>query len=67
MCGNGERYACEFRCSKRPEEAIRCPGAVVTGRCEPDVCWGPNLGPLEEQCMRFITEPSLQSPKQLPT
>lgn len=44
---------------QRPEELNRSPRPAVTECCEPP-CWEPNLGPLEEQAVLLIAEPSLK-------
>ena len=42
-------------------EGVRSPGTRITDSCElPCGCWDLNIGPLEEQPMFLITEPSLQ-------
>jgi hypothetical protein len=47
---------------QKPEEGVLSSGTGVTGGCElPHVCCDSNSGPLEEQPVLLITEPSLQS------
>ena len=49
-------YACVCRGQKR---ALRSPGPGVTDSCElPRECWKSNSGPLEEQSVLLIGEPS---------
>jgi hypothetical protein len=46
-----------------PSEGVKPPDTGVTYSCElPCWCWELNIGPLEEQPVLLITEPSLQSP-----
>ena len=55
-------HACVW-CLQRPEEEIRSPGIGVTDNCKPPCgCRELNSGPLEEQAMLLIAEPSLQLP-----
>jgi hypothetical protein len=59
---------CEFMgtaCGKEPIKAridVRIPGNTVTDGCEAlGGCWKLNLGPLQEQQVILVMEPSLQS------
>lgn len=48
------------RCLQRLEEGFGSSGTEVTDICESLCgCWGPKLGPLDEQQVLFIIEPSL--------
>lgn len=52
------------KCSKRPKEVIKSPGARVTDNCEPPCqCWWLNLGPQEEQTL-FLTDESFPWPQE---
>lgn len=48
------------QCPKRPEEGVPSPGTGVANGCEP-ACghWKLILGPLQEQHVILITEPSV--------
>jgi len=42
------------------EEGIRFPGTSIIGTCDlPCECWEPNPGPLQEQQVLLISEPSI--------
>lgn len=55
-------YLCTTSSAHREQKVLDAlPGTAVTDVCElPYQCWGPDLGPLEEQPMLLTTETSLQ-------
>lgn len=53
-------HICDW-CLRRPEKNIRSPRIASTDGCEPPCeCWELNSGPLEEQPVLLVPEPSLR-------